>query len=686
MMKNLLFEIGTEELPANYMPRVLTDLQELAAKKFTEQHIPFESVTVYGTPRRLALLVHGVAEAQADTEEEFKGPSVQIAFKDGAPTKAAMGFARGKGVDVGDLTERDGYVYAVKRTQGKATKEMLPAVLEDILHTIPFPNHMRWADFEFRFLRPVRWLVALFDTEVIPVAVTDVRSGRETMGHRFLSHGPVSIPSADDYVQVLKDHFVLVDQEERRERIRKQITELAREEGGEVEIAPDLLEEVTYLVEYPTALCGRFEEKYLRLPEAAIITPMRDHQRYFPVRGKDGRLLNKFIAVRNGGKDFLENVIHGNERVLRARLADAEFFFNEDRKKPLAGYAEKTKTVVFQEGLGNMYDKSQRLVNLVEGLHFVLNSQGSVDDLKRAAALSKCDLVTGMVTEFTELQGIMGRDYARLDGEPEEVAVGIAEQYQPRFAGDVLPRTEIGRILSLADKIDNITATFSRGKAPTGSQDPFGMRRQALGILNILLDGKYHLGLRKAFGQAIFLLHVDTEKAKPLMLQISEFLRLRFRNMLLDQGIRYDVIDAVLADGKNDDPYDLYLRARALQQFVAEAEAPAIVQAAVRVHNLCGKITRNVDVAPSLFREDAETALYEASQAVSEKLLPALVRHEYGKAALLPLELTAPVNRFFDEVMVMDKEDQIKDNRLALLANVQKILHCVGDLSKLVLA
>ena len=686
MMKTLLFEIGTEELPANYMPRILTDLQDLTTKKLTEQHIPFDSVTIYGTPRRLAILVHGVAEAQADTEEEFKGPSEQIAFKDGKPTKAAMGFARGKGVAVEDLTVKDGYVYAVKRTQGKATVEMLPAVLEDILHNIPFPNHMRWADFDFRFLRPIRWLVALFGTDVVPVAVTDVQSGKETMGHRFLSHGPVTIPSADDYVQVLRDHFVIVDQDERREMIRKQITELARKEGGEVEIAPDLLEEVNYLVEYPTALCGKFEEKYLALPEAAIITPMRDHQRYFPIRGKDGKLLNKFIAVRNGGKEFLENVIHGNERVLRARLADAEFFFKEDRKKPLSGYLEKTKTVVFQEGLGNMYDKSQRLMGLVEGLHFVLDSKCDLADLKRAAELSKCDLVTGMVTEFSELQGIMGRDYARLDGEPEEVAVGIAEQYQPRFAGDALPKTEIGRLLSLADKIDNITATFSRGKAPTGSQDPFGMRRQALGILNILLDSQYHLGLRKLFGQAVFLLHVETEQVKPLLLQISEFLRLRFRNMLLDQGIRYDVIDAVLADLKNDDAYDLYLRAQALQQFVGAADAPAIVQAAVRVNNLCGKITNPVKVDPALIREDAEKALYEAAQALSEKMLPSLVRHEYDKATLLPLELTAPVNRFFDDVMVMDKDEQIKDNRLALLAGVQKILNAVGDLSKIVLA
>ena len=341
-MKKLLFEIGTEELPANYIA----------------------DVTVLGTPRRLAVLVSGVEETQADSTEEFKGPAVNIAFKDGEPTKAAQGFARGKGVDVKDLVVKDNYIYAVKHIQGRATAELLPHVLQEILTNIPFPNHMRWADFDFRFLRPIHWLVALFGTEIVPVSITDIQSDRYTMGHRFLSNKKIEIPVADDYEKILEENFVIADQDKRREMIRQQITELAREEGGEIEIAADLLEEVNYLVEYPTPLCGKFEEKYLALPEAAIITPMRDHQRYFPVRGKDGKLLNKFIAVRNGGKAFLENVTHGNERVLRARLSDAEFFFNEDRKQKLEAYEEKIKTVVFQEGLGNMYDKSQRLEKL----------------------------------------------------------------------------------------------------------------------------------------------------------------------------------------------------------------------------------------------------------------------------------------------------------------------------------
>ena len=684
-MKKLLFEIGTEELPANYMPNILKDLKELALKKLQDARVPFADVTVLGTPRRLAVLVSGVQETQADSTEEYKGPAVNIAFKDGEPTKAAQGFARGKGVDVKDLVVKDNYIYAVKHIQGRATAELLPHVLQEILTNIPFPNHMRWADFDFRFLRPIHWLVALFGREIVPVSITDIQSDRYTMGHRFLSNKKIEIPVADDYEKILEENFVIADQDKRREMIRQQITELAREEGGEIEIAADLLEEVNYLVEYPTPLCGKFEEKYLALPEAAIITPMRDHQRYFPVRGKDGKLLNKFIAVRNGGKAFLENVTHGNERVLRARLSDAEFFFNEDRKQKLEAYEEKIKTVVFQEGLGNMYDKSQRLEQLVEMIHFGQQSRLPLADLKRAAKLSKCDLVTGMVTEFTELQGVMGREYARLDGEKADVCEGIFEQYLPRFAGDILPKTEIGRILSIADKVDNIVATFSRGKAPTGSQDPFALRRQALGIINILLDSQKHMDMAKVVGASILLLKVPMEKVKELGTQIIEFIRLRFRNLLLEQKIRYDVIDAVLADERNNDLYDLYLRAQALNEYVNSDKAADMIQAATRVNNLSSKAETVLPVNESLFKVEAEKELYAVVRKLDTDMIPLTVRCDYTGALNILSELNAPVNKFFDDVMVMDKDEAVKNNRLSLLCLVKDLVNCVGDLSKLVM-
>jgi glycyl-tRNA synthetase beta chain len=432
-------------------------------------------------------------------------------------------------------------------------------------------------------------------------------------------------------------------------------------------------------------LCGKFEEKYLALPEAAIITPMRDHQRYFPVRGKDGKLLNKFIAVRNGGKAFLENVTHGNERVLRARLSDAEFFFNEDRKQKLEAYEEKIKTVVFQEGLGNMYDKSQRLEKLVEMIHFGQQSRLPLADLKRAAKLSKCDLVTGMVTEFTELQGVMGREYARLDGEKADVCEGIFEQYLPRFAGDILPKTEIGRILSIADKVDNIVATFSRGKAPTGSQDPFALRRQALGIINILLDSQKHMDMAKVVGASILLLKVPMEEVKELATQIIEFIRLRFRNLLLDQKIRYDVIDAVLAEERNNDLYDLYLRAQALNEYVAGDKAADMIQAATRVNNLSSKAETVLPVNESLFKVEAEKALYAVVRKLDTDMIPLTVRCDYAGALNILSELNAPVNKFFDDVMVMDKDEAVKNNRLSLLCLVKDLVNCVGDLSKLVM-
>ena len=477
----------------------------------------------------------------------------------------------------------------------------------------------------------------------------------------------------------------MVDQVVRKELIRKQVTELAIAEGGHAEIKEDLLEEVNFLVEWPTALCGNFEDKYLALPKECIITPMREHQRYFPVMNEDGSLMNKFITVRNGGKEYLETVAHGNERVLRARLADAEFFFKEDRKAPLAARLEKLKTVSFQEGLGNMNDKSDRLVKAANILAYETNAKVDKENLERAALLCKCDLVTGMVVEFTELQGVMGREYAKLDGEPEEVAVGIYEHYLPRFAGDVLPQTTIGRLVGIADKLDNIVATFSRGLAPTGSQDPFALRRQALGVINIILDAGYHFSLVKALGGIIFFLDVPNEKAKDIIPAVVDFIKLRFKNMLIDQGIRYDVVDAVLADSRNDDIADLYARALALNEFVKSAEAPALIQAATRVANLCKKIESETAINTDLFQKPVENALHEATVASSNAVMLATVKYDYAAVLAEAVKLVAPINNFFDDVMVMDKDENVKNNRLALLAAVKDITHGVGDLSCIVM-
>lgn len=715
-MEKLLFEIGTEEIPAKFMPGILKQLKELAAAKMQELRIPFEDITVYGTPRRMAFIADGVAETQADVVVEAKGPSVKIAYVSGAPSKAAQGFARGQGVDVKDLVVRDNYVYAVKHLAGQPVVELLPGLLMDILTSLSFPKTMRWADYEFRFVRPIRWMVALFGDQIIPVEICGVKSGKFSMGHRFMQQslkaaaesqgllsaalskvgskvysalagvkGAVEIPSAGDYKKVMYDNFVMVDQDERRALILQQIKDLAAQNGGEAEINEDLLEEVNYLVEWPTALCGKFEEKFLSLPKECIITPMREHQRYFPVLDEDGNLLNKFITVRNGGSEHLDIVTHGNERVLRARLSDAEFFFNEDRATKLEDRLEKLKTVSFQEGLGNMYDKSERLVKMAEMLRFAINTPVDEEELRRCALLCKTDLVTGMVIEFTELQGVMGREYALLDGEKPEVATGIFEHYLPRFAGDALPATTIGRIVGIGDKLDNICATFSRGLAPTGSQDPYALRRQALGVINILLDANYHISLAKIIAGTLYLLDIKPEETGKLVPQIMEFFKQRLRNLLMDQGIRYDVIDAVFADKRNDDMVDLAVRCKALAAYVEAGNAEPLVQVSVRVSNLCKKIEKEVAISGALFKDESENKLHEVVAAVSKEIIPEIVLYDYAAVLKAGEKVIEPVNAFFDNVMVMDEDENVKNNRLAMLEEVRGIVNAVGDLSLLVL-
>ena len=715
-MEKLLFEIGTEEIPAKFMPGILKQLKELAAARMQELRIPFEDITVYGTPRRMAFIAGGVAETQADVVVEAKGPSVKIAYVSGAPSKAAQGFARGQGVDVKDLVVRDNYVYAVKHLAGQPVVELLPGLLMDILTSLSFPKTMRWADYEFRFVRPIRWMVALFGDQIIPVEICGVKSGKFSMGHRFMQQslkaaaesqgllsaalskvgnkvysalagvkGAVEIPSAGDYKKVMYDNFVMVDQDERRALILQQIKDLAAQNGGEAEINEDLLEEVNYLVEWPTALCGKFEEKFLSLPKECIITPMREHQRYFPVLDEDGNLLNKFITVRNGGSEHLDIVTHGNERVLRARLSDAEFFFNEDRATKLEDRLEKLKTVSFQEGLGNMYDKSERLVKMAEMLRFAINTPVDEEELRRCALLCKTDLVTGMVIEFTELQGVMGREYALLNGEKPEVATGIFEHYLPRFAGDALPATTIGRIVGIGDKLDNICATFSRGLAPTGSQDPYALRRQALGVINILLDANYHISLAKIIAGTLYLLDIKPEETGKLVPQIMEFFKQRLRNLLMDQGIRYDVIDAVFADKRNDDVVDLAARCKVLAAYVEAGNAEPLVQVSVRVSNLCKKIEKEVAISGALFKDESENKLHEVVAAVSKEIIPEIVLYDYAAVLKAGEKVIEPVNIFFDNVMVMDEDENVKNNRLAMLEEVRGIVNAVGDLSLLVL-
>lgn len=682
MAKDLLFEIGAEEIPAGFMPNILGQLKQLAETKLNDAHLPFESIATYGTPRRLALIVKGLADTSVEISERHKGPSASIAYDaDGNATKAAIGFARGKGLDVADLVVEDGYIYAETKTAGVPAKDIVTDMLPQLITGLNFPKSMHWGNLDAKFVRPVRWLVALLDEEVIPVEFATVKSGNVTRGHRFLGADEITIKNAASYVDTLKENFVMVDQDARRELISKQLHDIAASKNASIVWDDDLLEEINYLVEWPTALCGGFEESYLALPDAAIITPMKDHQRYFPLVGQDGKLLPMFLTVRNGSDHSIEVVQAGNERVLRARLDDAKFFFNEDRKKPLIDRQDGLTKIVFQEGLGNLADKTERLLKLgrVFGEECGLHEDAAVV-LERATVLAKTDLTTGMVTEFTELQGVMGKEYALLDGESEEVAEAIFEQYLPRFAGDVLPQTEAGKVLSIIDKVDNIVATFSRGLIPTGSQDPYALRRQTIGILNILLGSDWNISLRPIFKASMELLNVAADKQEELLSQVEEFFTLRLKNIFLDREVPHHVIDLLLSNNELSvaDAEGLVnaLLANRIDENVE------LVQAYTRMYNLV-KDVEYTGVNSDLLKEDAEKALFEAASKASEASLAAWEANDYTAVVAVPATLVPAINKFFEDVMVMDKDEAIKANRLQLVRLAYSVMAIIGDISAL---
>ena len=682
MAKDLLFEIGAEEIPAGFMPNILGQLKTLAETKLNDAHLPFESIATYGTPRRLALIVKGLGDTSAEISERHKGPSASIAYDaDGNPTKAAIGFARGKGLDVADLVVEDGYIYAETKTAGVPAKDIVTDMLPQLITGLNFPKSMHWGNLDAKFVRPVRWLVALLDEEVIPVEFATVKSGNVTRGHRFLGADEITIKNAASYVDTLKENFVMVDQDARRELISKQLHDMAASKNASIVWDDDLLEEINYLVEWPTALCGGFEESYLALPDAAIITPMKDHQRYFPLVDQDGKLLPMFLTVRNGSDHSIEVVQAGNERVLRARLDDAKFFFNEDRKKPLIDRQDGLTKIVFQEGLGNLADKTERLLTL--GRVFSEECELHEDTrvvLERATELAKTDLTTGMVTEFTELQGVMGKEYALLDGESPEVAEAIFEQYLPRFAGDVLPQTEAGKVLSIIDKIDNIVATFSRGLIPTGSQDPYALRRQTIGILNILLNSEWNISLRPIIVESMNLLNVPADKQDELLGQVEEFITLRLKNIFLDREVPHHVIDLLLSNNELSvaDAEGL-VKALLANRIDENVE---LVQAFTRMYNLVKDVTYT-GVDESLLKEEAERALYQMATKASEASIDAWDKNDYDAVVAVPATLVPAINKFFEDVMVMDKDEAIKANRLQLVRLAYSVMAIIGDISAL---
>lgn len=688
-MAEYLLEIGTEEIPAKFMAGALQQMEETAGKALLEKHIAFESVKAMGTPRRLALIIRGLAEKGEDLTEEVRGPSKKAAFDAaGNPTKAVLGFAKSQGVEPADLIIKEvagnEYVFAVRQVKGQATAAVLPEMMQTMIQNLYFPKPMRWGDLEFRFARPIRWIVSMLNDQVLPFELAEVRAGNRTRGHRFLGSEDVVLSGASQYESELEAQYVMVDPARRQAEAWRQIQAVAEANQSVVEPDGELIEEVTYLIEWPTALMGSFKETYLEIPEEVVITPMREHQRYFPVRDKQGKLMNRFVTVRNGGSRCLDVVQAGNEKVLAARLADARFFWDEDRKQPLEAGLHRLDKVVFQERLGTIGYKVARIEELTAYLADALAVSGEVKaDACRAAHLAKADLVTNMVCEFTELQGIMGRYYALESGEKPSVAQAILEHYQPRFAGDAAASSQAGALVAIADKLDSIAGIFAIGIEPTGSQDPYALRRAAMGICQTILARGLELDvdqlISKALDQYGFVMEKDS---KPVITaKIKEFFAARLRNILSDAGHRYDVVEAAMAVDWQQ-MQAVIRRAEALTALRDDPHFVKLLAVFTRANNLAKKGGSGI-IDPSALTEPCEKELYVSVIQVRESIEK--TQKEAGLQGVIRLlsGLAEPINGFFDGVMVMAEDETVRAARLALLNAVVEMSRTVGDLSKL---
>ncbi|MGL4796998.1 MAG: glycine--tRNA ligase subunit beta [Paraclostridium sp.] len=686
MNNYLLFEIGVEELPARFVNSAMEQLENNLTKSLNENRITFDKVNVYSTPRRLTVIVDNIGDKQPDLEEEVKGPAKRIAMDaDGNPTKPLLGFMNSKGIKQEDLyfklAGKEEYAFGMIKQEGKLTSEVLKEILPEVIKSMNFPKAMRWGGKNLRFIRPIRWMVAILSDSLLDIELEGIVSGNVTKGHRFLGESEFEVNNLDEYLTKLKENFVILNQDERKELIKKQCEEVASSLGGVIEFDEELLDEVTHLVEYPTAFYGEFDADYAKLPKEVVITPMKQHQRYFPVL-KDDKLLPNFIAVRNGDSHRIDNVKKGNEKVLEARLADALFFYKEDTKKSLESYIEKLKTVVFQAKLGTIYDKGLRIENLSNEILNVLNLESQKEDTLRAAKLCKADLVTGMVFEFTELQGVMGREYAKVSGENEAVAEAIFEHYLPRFAGDILPKTNPGVILSISDKLDSIAGFFAIGIQPTGSQDPYALRRQALGIINILMDNNLDISLKELVDLALNNYSFLEFNKEEVTNQVMEFFKDRIKNLFRDLGIRYDVIDAILSS-EIDDIADMHTRATVLNSWIDKDELVEMLTAFNRVATLAQKAETS-EVKVPLMKEEAEFNLYQQFQDTKSNVEYLLEEKDYAKALDAFAALRPAIDKMFDSVMIMDKDEAIKNNRLAILKQIYDTMLRICDLSKIV--
>ena len=689
MVGELLLEIGSEEIPSDYLDDALKELHRLAETYLRENRIKMGGgLKVYATPRRLVLIAEALDEKQEDVTQEVTGPPKRAAFDEkGNPTKAALGFAEKQGVSVDELrvieTPKGEYLFVKRTAPGRPTKDVLCEVLPKLISDIPWPKSMRWGKVEFAFVRPIHWVLALFRGEVIPFEVAGVRSANETRGHRFMSPQTIKISNVQDYFQKMKENSVLIDQKERKEEVEKVVIGAASRVKGKPALDTELLTTVTNMVEFPSAVCGAFDETFLKIPEPVLITAMKKHQRYFAVRDAGGRLMPNFVAVNNTIARDESVVRKGHERVLRARLSDADFFFQEDRKRPLRDRLEDLKEVIYQARLGTSFAKVQRFTRLAEYLTEQIMPEG-MHDVKLVAGLCKCDLVTEMVMEFPTLQGIMGEEYARLDGHPEEISLAIHEHYLPARAGDELPASPLGAIVGLADRMDTISGFFAIEMEPTGAADPFALRRHALAIIRILENMQWNISLQAFVMKAIIILGEELDLDKDLVARkILGFFKERYKNVMLRSGFESDLIDAIIS--VNFDQINL-LRARIdqLKTFTLESEEfESLALTFKRVTNILRNQDESFAVDEKQFREPSESRLWEVYEELKDDIHSLVGRGDYLGALNLMVRLRKPVDEFFDGVEVLTKDDpQLRNNRVGMLQNVSRLLLSLADFSK----
>lgn len=688
MAKDVLFEIGLEEMPARFIDDAEKQLRDKTEKWLNELRISFSVVVSYSSPRRLAVLIKDMAEEQAMLEEEAKGPALKIAQDaDGNWTKAAIGFTKGQGKTVDDIYTKDvngtSYIFVKKHIEGSRSISMLPS-FKGIIESIKFPQNMHWGKESLKYARPIRWIVALYDEKVIPFTIADVTTGRQTRGHRFLGD-VIELGHPKEYVEKLAENFVIVEPDKREKMITEGIRTLESQKEIQIPIAADLLAEVRNLVEYPTVFIGEFDQSFLQLPSEVLITSMKEHQRYFPVKSRSDELLPYFVGVRNGDNQGLKTVVKGNEKVLKARLSDAQFFYDEDQKHSISFYLQKLQKVVFQEKLGTIHDKVERVVYLTKQIADVLGIDAFQKQRAiRTAEISKFDLVTNMVDEFTDLQGVMGEKYAILFGEDHTVAKAIAEHYQPRHAAGELPETTEGAIVSVADKLDTIVGCISVDLVPTGSQDPYGLRRQAIGILKILQHENWKIPVWQLLDmtqQLYRTLDIEQAEAELVKKELDEFLRLRATYLLKEAGIEPDIIQAVLANRLGIVGYTIS-KARILSDKRGQEVFKPTEEAFTRVLNIAKKADKK-EVDVELFETPSEAFLYKKYQEVITAYKTANESLEAEQALKELSSLTDAIHNFFEHNMVMAKDETIRENRLALIHSIATLINDYADMTKI---